>query len=193
MQSRSHRSRGSIVAIGILALYLIVPQARGQESRDFATRGVTELGGTFSFQSITPVEDGISGGSVSIFTLAPYVGYFVNDGFELGLNPFGITSVSGGRGTEVLILIAPSYNIRTESIATPFLEALMGYASASDGSTANGAAWGFRGGVKLGVTGRGLLNIGVQFLEITENPSGAVNRFGRNEFAFSTGFTVYFK
>ncbi len=183
------------IVVAVFVAAFTAPTARAQETRDFATRGVTELGGSFSYQSVTPIEDGVSGSNISYLTLAPYVGYFIDDGFELGLNPFGITTISSGghSTTEVMILIAPSYNIRTQSIVYPFVEALLGYSSVSDGSSDNGATWGFRGGVKMAVTGRGLLNLGIQFLEVTENPSGATNRFGRNEFSFSAGFTVYFK
>ncbi|MGE5351670.1 MAG: hypothetical protein ACM3P0_06275 [Acidobacteriota bacterium] len=156
----------------------------------FASPGVVELGGGLTFQSTTNVANGNTGGTTTIFSLQPYVGYFLTDGFELGFNPFGIQTGDGT--TSLLFLLAPSYNFRTGSLAYPFIEALLGLASTSDGETRSGFSWGLRGGVKLNIVGNSNLNLGLEYLQITENPSGATSRYGYNQVAFNVGFTVWF-
>ncbi len=165
-----------------------------QPQNDFATKGSVEVGGSISFFNTTPVVDGTAGDAITTFQFAPFVGYFFADEFELGFNPFSFAtqSQSGHSFSQVMILLAPSYNIRTGSNAYPFVEGLIGFSSQSDGSTASGVTWGFRGGVKVAVTGKGLLNLGLQYLQVNLNPSGAVNRYGSNEIAILAGFTVWF-
>jgi hypothetical protein len=166
-----------------------------QEESTFAQKGTLELGGSISFRSDTQVTAGQSEEAVTVFTIAPYIGYFVADGFEIGLNPLGYSSASfwGLSVTQIMVFVAPSYNFKTESIAYPFVEALLGYTSQSGaGTSLSGFSWGGRGGVKLAVADKGLLNVGVQYLKITLNPSGATDRNGSNQFSFSTGFTVWF-
>lgn len=181
-------SRSTVLTLAIIASLASVSFA--QEARKFAAKGCTELGGSVSFQSLTPVTNGNTGDAVTIFSFAPFIGYFVADGFEIGVNPLGITSVSST--TQIMILAAPSYNFTTEGIAYPFIEALLGYTSQSNGSSRSGFTWGGRGGVKLAVTDKGLLNLGIQYLQITLNPSGATNRYGSNQLAVSAGFTIWF-
>jgi hypothetical protein len=165
-----------------------------QESKKFATKGCTELGGSISFQSLSPVSNGNSGDATTIFSIAPFIGYFIADGFEIGFNPFGISSMSysGSSVTQIMILVAPSYNFKTEGITYPFIEALLGYTSQSNGYSRSGFSWGGRGGVKICLTEKGLLNIGIQYVQITLNPGGASNRNGSNQLAISAGFTVWF-
>jgi hypothetical protein len=180
-----------------LAIILcIVSVTFAQEGEKFATKGSTELGGSISFQSLTPVSNGNTGSAFTIFSVAPFIGYFVTDGFEIGLNPLGFTSMSGGGGTtsQLMIFAAPSYNFKTKGNGYPFIEALLGYTSQSlsGSSSLSGFSWGGRGGVKLAVTTKGLLVLGVQYVQITMNPSGATNRYGENLLTISAGFTVWF-
>ena len=172
----------------------IASMSLAQEGKKFATKGSIELGGSISFQSLTPVSNGNTGDATTIFSVAPYIGYFVTDGFEIGLNPLGFTSISytGGSVKEVMIFAAPSYNFKTEGIIYPFIEALLGYTSFSNGSSESGFSWGGRGGVKIAVTDKGLLNFGIQYVQITLNPSGSTNRYGTNQLTISAGFTVWF-
>lgn len=194
MKSKTRFSSCWLFLTGLLICGLFVLPCRSQETKEFAEKGTVELGGSVSFQSVTPVFNGASGDATTIFTLAPFFGYFVSDGFELGVNPFDITVNSlpnSNSSTRISILFAPSYNFKTNSIAYPFVEGLLGYTSLSDGGTESGFSWGARGGVKLAVTDKGLLNLGVQYLQITMNPSGATSRFGSNNFSLSAGFTVW--
>ncbi len=178
----------------VMMLALPAQVTLAQEMNRFALKGCTELGGSISFQSVTPVYNGNSGDATTVFSLSPFIGYFPADGFEIGVNPFGITSAthSGHTATQVTIFAAPSYNFKTEGIAYPFIEALIGYTSQTDGSTFSGFSWGGRAGVKLAVTGKGLLNLALQYIQITLNPEGAANRNGSNQLAISAGFTVWF-
>lgn len=180
--------------LSVLTMFLaLTSQVFAQGSKTFASKGVTELGGSISFQSQTPIIDGNSLAGSSIFSFSPYVGYFVADGFELGFNPPGISTFSAGGKTvtQLTIFAAPSYNFRTEGIAYPFFEALLGYTSSSDGATQSGFSWGGRGGVKLAITGGALLNLAVQYTEITLNASGATSRTGTNQLLLSVGFSVW--
>lgn len=178
-------------SIGILS-----PVCLAQGEKGFAMKGATELGGSISFESQTMIYRGNSGGTASYFSFTPYAGYFITDGFELGFDPLGISTFSYSGGTTVtqlMIFAAPSYNFRTESIAYPFVEALLGYTSNSSGGTQSGFSWGGRAGVKLAVTGNGLLNLALQYTEITENPSGSSGRTGWNEFLISAGFSIWLR
>lgn len=177
----------ALLSVFILSSTLTQAQRYGG---GFASPGVVELGGGLTFQSTTNVANGNTGSTTTMFSLQPYVGYFFTDGFELGFNPFGIQTVEGS--TTLLFLLAPSYNFRTGSIAYPFVEALLGLASHSDGDTRSGFSWGLRGGVKLGLVGNSLLNLGLEYLQVSMNPSGATSRYGYNQVAFNVGFTVWF-
>ena len=81
-------------------------------------------------------------------------------------------------------------------MVTPFVEGLAGLTSSSlihAGSTrsSSGFTFGGRLGVKAAVTERGMLTIGIQFLRITLNASGAGSRNGANELSASAGWTVW--
>lgn len=163
-------------------------------STSFGTKGTTELGGYFSYQHVTPVIDGSSEPSEDLLQIMPFIGHFVADGLEVGVNPFGITSLGGsGDATEVLLLGSVSYNVRSQSKSTPFLEGLLGYSSESsgEGSSASGLSWGFRGGIKYALTDKGLLNLSLEYLEVTTNPNGATNRYGTDQLSLAIGYTVW--
>ena len=183
------------ILLGFLMCLLIAAQSNAQEPRKFATMGTTELGGSISFISSTPVYNGNTGTATTIFSLAPFIGYFVSDGFEIGVDPLGVTVISSSGSssyTQVMIFAAPSYNFKTNGNTYPFIEGLLGYASQSSGSSSNsGFSWGGRGGVKLAVTDKGLLNLAIQYVQITLNSSGAPNRSGNNQLTISAGFTIW--
>lgn len=177
---------------------LFFSNAFSQENNRFAKQGTFELGGTISYLSNTNVYNGETGYTIKVFSISPYIGYFVADGFELGFNPLGVTmsSFSGGSTvTQMRIFVAPSYNFTTGGNVYPFVETLFGYTSLSSSGvspTRDGFSWGGRGGFKWMVTEKGFLNIGVQYLLVTVNQSGASQRNGSNEFSFSAGFTIWF-
>ncbi|HTB32139.1 MAG TPA: hypothetical protein VK808_08945, partial [Bacteroidia bacterium] len=156
------------INIGIILILLAGLTTKGQDSpalanshpalnssgnaKVFASPGCVELGGSFSFtsQSFSNPNGGGSTPSTSLILFAPYVGYFPIQGLELGVNPLSVSSSSDGTGdhtTSLLFVFAPSYNFNTRSIAYPFIEGNIGYASISEsGSTTSisGVAYGVR-------------------------------------------------
>ena len=169
-----------------------------QPRKRFGSPGTVELGGSTTFTASQPVLAGKTANWVYDFSLRPYVGYFVIEGFELGINPAGVNVNSTGDTTAVQlrILFAPAYNFHTATMVTPFVEGLAGITSASlirSGSTTSisGFTFGGRVGIKAALIERGMLTIGIQFLRITLNPSGAGSRNGSNELSVSAGWTVW--
>jgi hypothetical protein len=182
------------MVLAVIVCIFFAATSEAQVGR-FARKGVMELGGSVSFNSITPVINGNSGNATSVFAIQPYLGYFLFDGFELGVNPLGITITSpptGDSQTELGFFLAPAYNFYVGGIVYPFIEGLIGYTSVSQGgSSASGISFGGRGGIKVALTGKGLLNLGIEYRLITTNPSGADKRFGYNLLAITAGFTVW--
>jgi hypothetical protein len=160
----------------------------------FARKGVVEFGGGITFQSLTPMQNDRTQDAITVFLMMPYIGYFLTDGFQIGMNPLGIGMLDyqGESTTAVMVLLAPSYNFSTGGSAHPFVELLLGYTALSNGTVRSGVSWGGRGGAKLEVTEGGLLNLAVQYLQITTNVSGATRRTGLDQVAVSAGFTVWF-
>jgi hypothetical protein len=184
----------------LIALAFIVVPARAQEQRrHFTSRGTIELGGSISFMATQPVVNDRRGETIYTLSVFPYVGYFIIDGLELGLNPAGLDMTSSGSTTltSLRILFAPSYNFRTPTIATPFVEGLAGLTSFTTSttnigtSTASGFTWGGRVGVKVAIVEKGLLNLAIQYLQVTANPSGVTVRNGSNQFSVFAGWTVW--
>lgn len=190
---KSYFRLGQIIFVGIFLFQL---SALSQE-KSFAQKGVVELGGSVSFSSRIAVYNGSTqGDAFTTFSLQPYIGYFVSDKFELGMNPLGITYMSQGssNATQIGIFVAPAYNFTTTSgNLFPFIEGLIGYTSqTSTGSTdRSGFSYGGRTGIKVSVGNSALLNISVQYLMITLNRSGATDRNGENDLAIAAGFTVW--
>ncbi|MGB5875330.1 MAG: hypothetical protein WBG80_01345 [Bacteroidota bacterium] len=196
--------RLSVLALFVGACTLSAPAGAQVKSspkpRDgFASAGIWELGGSATFSRNTPVVGGNTGDAVYKLSAIPYVGYFLMDGLELGVNPLGVALTSGGdtTTTELRFLFAPSYNFDLGGRAYPFVEGLAGYTAAitdypgGGRSTRSGFSWGGRLGVKFPVTARGLLNVGVQYLVITLDPKGESSRNGVDELSISLGFAVW--
>jgi hypothetical protein len=166
--------------------------------KHFVSRGTVELGGTIGFTSLTPVVGGNTGDNQSIFSLEPMVGYFVIDGLEVGLNPATLVYASAGSSsvTQVRSFAFVGYNFQTSTMIVPYLAGLAGYsASISSGggttTTHQGFCWGGQGGIKVGVAEHANLVIGLQYVQITLNPTGASTRTGSNEFSVNVGWTVW--
>ena len=183
-----------LTAVSASGIFAQSPQQR----KRFASAGVVELGGSMTVAATQPVAGGATGAWVYDFTMLPYAGYFVIEGLELGLNPAGVNVHTAGDTTTVQmrILFAPAYNFHTPTMVTPFIEGLAGLTSSSlmhSGSTksSSGFTFGGRAGIKAAVTEKGMLTIGIQFLRITLNPSGAGSRNGANELSASAGWTVW--
>jgi len=198
MNSNLHRTFSRILFVALFIFLLSSSEPlKAQNAGNFAKKGVIELGGSISYQNITSVYNGSSGSSTGIFMFQPYFGYFPVDGFEIGINPLGITVLSNI--TVYNIFLAPSYNFKETGILFPFIEGQIGYTAQDySGSSLSGLSWGLRAGFKIAVTSKGLLNIGIQYQQITLDPSntntyyGSSNgRNGTNELSIAAGFSVW--
>jgi hypothetical protein len=158
-------------------------------TKSFATKGVLELGGNITLQGVGTVSNTSGGNSASLFTFAPYVGYFTANGFELGINPFNLqlASSSGYTETQLRVLFLPCYNFNAGGTAFPFIEGLFGFVS---GENSDGYCYGARGGVKLEFAGNALVNIGVQYDQIRKSSGGSTNS-GLYELMFAVGFSAW--
>ncbi|HTY57859.1 MAG TPA: hypothetical protein VMF59_03540 [Bacteroidota bacterium] len=197
---RSLRSLPLMLGALFLATCLSVSGifAQPQQRKRFGSPGTVELGGSMTFAATQPVTQGKTGTWVYDFSMAPYVGYFLFEGLELGINPVGLDVISVGdqTSTQIRMLFAPSYNFHTGTMVTPFLEGLAGITSASQKlstgtATESGFTFGGRAGIKVALVEKGMLVIGIQYLQVTLDPSGASTRYGSNELSFSAGWTVW--
>lgn len=198
---KTNNSHPTFLTLIVLLITIITSNVNAQESQ-FANKTVTELSGTLSYSSFTMVNNGETGDAISIFTIAPQIGYFVVDGFELGLGTgvsllpgFSILSPEDGESTSFLqIFFAPSYNIKTKNKSLfPFIEAQLGYTSISSGDqTDSGFSYGGRAGLKIAAVEHFLINLSVQYLLITLNESGETERDGFNYLMFGVGIAGYF-
>jgi hypothetical protein len=193
----------SLTILTLAALSLIMISSGGNaQDRQFATKGVTEISGSVSYSNFTYVSDGETGDAISIFTLAPQIGYFVIDGLELGLGTgvsllpgFSVLSPEDGESTNILqFFFSPSYNIKTNGKNLfPFIEAQLGYTSISSGDqTDSGFSYGGRAGLKIVAVEHLLVSISAQYLLITLNESGETERDGFNYLTFGIGVSGYF-
>ncbi|MBI5475051.1 MAG: outer membrane beta-barrel protein [Ignavibacteriae bacterium] len=190
----------SPVAVSILLLVLMIANpAHAFSGERFGLQGHVELGGSLEFTSISQSQ---ASGSMSIFSISPYVGYFAATGIELGLRPFiTIESPSAGNSmTQFAIFLAPAYNFHLKKSAlTPFVEGLIGYSSldvppatsTSSGSTVSGFAYGGRGGIKVQISDFGLLNFGIQYISLDRTPEKATTTNRENRLSVSIGFSVF--
>ncbi len=185
------------VMVALVAFGLVFLPMNAQAGEKFGMKKQIEVGGSIAFSSTTPVQAGQTGDATTDFAIEPYVGYFIIDGFELGLIPMiDIQSPPGGGSSTTLmnIFLAPAWTFQLQnSMVTPFIEALVGFTSqSSGGNSASGFSWGGRAGAKFMVTGNGLLNFDVRYLMLTANPSGSSERNGQNLLQVGLGFTVFF-
>jgi hypothetical protein len=172
-----------VTAILMVAGAMPFQVASGQNG--YARRGTVELGGSAGFSSTSIIDSDAD--AITMVDISPYLGYFVADGFEIGVNPFTINIISQGDNslTEILVLFSAAYNFETKDAAYPFVEGLIGFSSLSNGASSSGVAWGGRGGVKVGIAEHALLNIALQFTQQNLDDSGF------NVFSISAGFSVW--
>jgi hypothetical protein len=181
------------------------PDQHQEIQKRFAIKSCIEVGGSMGFMWSQPVRKGTTSDASMTFSAMPYVGYFIIDGLELGVNPLGVTvtrtpgvnNVPTTTETSLGIFFAPSYNFRFQSMVVPFVEGLAGYTAqitapeSGNSTTVGGFSWGGRAGVKLAIVERGLLVLGVQFVAVTENPSGQTERDGSNVLTVTAGFSIW--
>ncbi|HUL45185.1 MAG TPA: outer membrane beta-barrel protein [Bacteroidota bacterium] len=183
-----------------LSILLCISGTYAQQHR-FAEKGITELSGSVAFSSITPVSNGKTGDAITLFSIGPQVGYFVEDGFEVGVST-GITLLPGlsvitppeGDATTVVqLFFSPAYNfLLKDNNATPFIEMDLGYTSISSGNESqSGFSFGGKAGFKIPVVDHFLVSLSAQYLAITLNPNNATERTGFNYLTFGVGVGGY--
>ena len=188
-----------IVLSLLVLLVLTVSDVTSQTKQNYAKKETWEVGGSFSYSNVTSVYNGKTDDhAMTTVKFAPYGGYFVTDGFELGLIPsVEYLSYGDDNMTTFAIYAAPAYNFYTGSIAYPYLQGAIGYNSISGSGgmlTRSGLAWDIEGGVKLNITGNTLLKLGLDYNQKTLNTSSSTgDRSGTNAFNFVVGFNVFFK
>ena len=183
----------AILAIIFLIIFVSACNVRAQ----YAKKNVVELGGSISYSSTTQVVNGTTASeSTSLFQFQPYASYYLYDNISLALSP-GITIVSPAGSTEstkgYALFLVPGYTFNMQSNVFPYLEAMVGYTALKSGATdLSGISFGAKGGLKLIVGNSGAVSFGISYLVINLSPSGASNRNGFNNFAFSMGYSVFF-
>jgi len=194
------RARVSRVCCAVvLGLLVFVSASSAQESKSFATKGTYELGGNVSYQYTSFLASGTETSYMNFLSVLPYAGYFVSDNIEIGVNPLGIQRSwrSSGSTTSYTMFIAPAYNFKAQGNVYLFAEAQLGYtgerSSSSFGSPfdMDGFSWGGRVGVKIPAGVSGLLNLGVQYQQITLKSSGFTGDVGQNILMVFAGFSVW--
>lgn len=184
----------AILAIIFLIVFISACSVHAQ----FATKNIVELGGSVSYSSTTQVVNGTSASqSTSIFQFLPYASYYFYDNISLALSP-GITIVSPAGSTEstkgYALFLVPGYTFNMKTNMFPYVEAMIGYTALKSGATdLSGISFGAKGGVKLIVGNSGAVSFGVSYMIINLSPSGASSRYGYNNFAFSMGYSIFFK
>lgn len=171
----------------------------------FAEKGVMHLGGMVGFTSTTSVTNGETAeNSTSIFDFSPFVGYFIIDGFELGLMPNFYTFSHGDNSqTNFSVWFAPAYYFMLQrSNIYPYIQGLIGYNSntyenttgnVTVESTLTGISYGGAAGLKVQVGNSALINFGVRYVLITLNPEDwDGDRNGSNNLVVSAGFSIFF-
>ena len=166
--------------------------------RGFAIAGTFEVGGSAGFSSSTEVRNGATFDPAYSIALSPTAGYFLIDALEIVVNPLSISyDWSGNRNAFSLLPMAGlAYNFRAHPRAFPYLEGVAGGAySRSDNGTStitqSGFAWAARGGVKFLITTTSLVNIGLQYQQVTLDRSNDTQRNGYNLISASVGLTVW--
>jgi hypothetical protein len=184
-----------------IALLVLGAAAFGQEKqvpKRFATAGVLELGGSAMFQYSTPVVDGKTGDAGWMLVATPSVGYFVIDDLSIGAEPLGVAvdHAAGNTSTSLRFLGSVAYHFRVNRMFFLYVQGLAGYTAeitSTSGSqtTRSGFSFGGRLGGKFPIADRGMINAGVHYLMIAENPAGVSNRYGSNELAVTVGFALW--
>jgi hypothetical protein len=199
MKNNQFNSSIFFYVILVASLSLFLPSMQAQQSKTFASKGAIEIGGNISYQYTSSINAGTESFTYNFFSVNPYAGYFIADNIELGVNPIGIQTSwnSQTSSTVYRIIVAPAYNFKVEENVYPFVELQLGYMAETisdnfSSPTLSGFCWEGRSGVKLQIIGQGLINLGLQYQEITLNPSGATSRNGTNLLSFSAGFTFWF-
>jgi hypothetical protein len=179
---------------------ILYSQSVVQDSKSFTSKGVVEMGGNGSYQYTSSISQGSEFSNYNVLSIMPYVGYFIADNIELGMNPFGFQRLwrSNSSTTVITILLSPAYNFNMDGSVFPFIEAQVGYradissSSGTSSHTSDGFSWGGRAGIKYAIVSHGLLNLAMQYQQFRYKSGASTSQDGSNNFTLSAGFTVWF-
>lgn len=188
----------SALLCGIIIDGAWAQQQQQEARRTFAMAGTFEFGGSAAFSSSSQVVNGATADPVYSIAISPVAGYFVTDGLEIVVNPLSVNYAWSGNitGLSMMPMAGLAYNFRANPRTFPYLEGVAGYAyNRSDNGiakvTRSGLAWAGRGGVKFLVTGTALINIGLQYQQVTLKRDVETDRNGYNLLSASAGLTVW--
>jgi hypothetical protein len=135
MKHKSMYLSATILIAIILYPKSLYSQSVAQDSKIFTSKGIVEIGGNISYQYTNSVFQGSEFENHNILSIMPYVGYFISDNIELGMNPIGFHRLwgSGYSTTYITMLVAPAYNFKTDGNIFPFIEAQIGYTAEVSG------------------------------------------------------------
>jgi outer membrane protein W len=196
------------IMIGVIITALAVPVF--SQGKDYATKGIWEIGGSVSYNSNTITYKGTNGfpdtdTTYKTLTFAPEVSYFVIDNFSLGLMLEYVNNKSEeenynditdeietytDKSHSTTLFLTPTYVFKQDKIY-PYIGALLGTYSTSWDESAT--KYGLRGGVKIKIGENGLLNLGLQYLF----GSGEIKNEEKVDIAtkdlkLSAGLSIYF-
>lgn len=190
-----------------LFIMLAITNLPAQVNTELAKKNTFEISGAVSYLSADYITNGENESTQTSIEFAPYGGYFITDGLELGIiptieyekygNQFGSSSI-----TNFTIYVAPSYNFFTGSIAYPYIQAAIGYNSQSyhtsnvsiQEPTISGLAWKVEGGVKINAFENSLIKLALDYGQKTlESSSHSGKRNGLNSVNFVAGLGIFFK
>ncbi len=175
-------------------MFVIVVISSVAFSQNFGKTGTIEFGGQAAFMSTTPVVEGETGDATTVIMFQPSFGYFVMDGLEVGVNPLSITSMSQNSNTltNIGFWAFGAYHFTDMGSTYPYLQALLGYTSVSDGdNTASGLSYGVGAGAKFEIAGGLLLDANLNYRFYTYNPDGADKRWGNNVLTIGVGLSGF--
>lgn len=180
------------VLLFVFAALVLISNTSFSQKNKFALKNQWELGGTVSFTSVSRAES--SGSSTTTFKFSPSVGYFVTNGFELGmLVDYTNYSFGGYSYSDYTFYFAPSYNFDTKSLAYPYVQGQIGYTGNTGDydSDLSGLAWGLEGGVKINVVGNGLFKVGINYNQRTLKRSDYDTNYGLNTVSVVLGVGIF--
>ncbi len=172
-----------------LLLFFPYNKSFSQSEENFAKSNTWELGGSLSY-SHTFAESS-NGKDANYVKIAPYIGYFAAEGFEIGFIPaIEYFSYGSSSTTFSTMFLTASYNFYTKSIAYPYIQAGGGVSGNSgSGSSSSGISWSIEGGVKLHILRNAVIKVGLDYTKRDKNALSSLYS-GPKSLNLTAGFNV---
>lgn len=181
----------------ILFMFITSVNLFSQSKKYFAKSNTWEIGGSFSYTNFKYVTDGNESSGITFVSFAPYCGFFITNGFELGVIPtLEVQDYDNYDISNLTVFLSPAYNFNTKSPAYPYIQGAVGYSSqwGKHMTTRSGLAWQVEAGLKYNVFSHSILKFGLNYSQKTlETTTSNDKRDGINTIGFSVGFNVFFR